>query len=51
MAEVADDEGGDVPLIAHADGISPAAGRGTTPEQDDVLRVMRSAVRSAPQAV
>jgi hypothetical protein len=51
MAEVADDEGGDVPLIAHADGISPAAGRGTTPEQDDILRVMRTAVRSAPQAV
>jgi hypothetical protein len=51
MAEVADDGPGDIPLIAHADGISPAAGRGTTPEQDRVLQVMRTAVRSAPQAV
>ena len=51
MAEVADDGGADIPLIAHADGISPAAGRGTTPEQDAVLDLMRSAVRSAPQAV
>ena len=51
MAEVADDGPGDIPLIAHADGISPAAGRGPTPEQEQVLQVMRTAVRSAPQAV
>ena len=51
MAEVSDAGGGDIPLIAHADGISPAAGRGTTPEQDAILDLMRSAVRAAPQAV
>jgi hypothetical protein len=41
----------DIPLIAHTDGISPAAGRPTTPEQDDVLDGMRDAVRAAAQTV
>jgi hypothetical protein len=46
MARVSADGGPDIPLIAHTDGISPAAGRGTTPEQDAVLGVMREATRS-----
>lgn len=45
MAEVADEGEPDIPLIAHTDGISPAAGRGTTPDQDAVLEVMRAAAR------
>lgn len=45
MARVSDD-GPDIPLIAHTDGISPAAGRATTPEQDAVLAVMREAARA-----
>lgn len=45
MARVSADGGPDIPLIAHADGISPAADRGTTPEQDAVLEVMREATR------
>jgi hypothetical protein len=51
MARVSDDGERDIPLIAHTDGISPAAGRPTTPEQDQLLSVMREAARSAPQAV
>ena len=51
MARVSDGGQPDIPLIAHADGISPAAGRGTTPEQDAVLDVMRDALRAAPQSV
>jgi hypothetical protein len=47
MARVSDDEERDIPLIAHVDGISPAAGRPTTPEQEEVLEVMRDALRSA----
>jgi hypothetical protein len=31
--------------IAHADGIAPAMNRATTPEQDAVLDIMRSATR------
>ena len=38
-------------LIAHRDGISPAASRGTTPDQETVLDVMRQAVRSDTHAV
>src|SRR3954454_15586025 len=34
MARVSVDGEADIPLIAHTDGISRAAGRGTTPEQD-----------------
>ena len=45
MAKVAEDGEPDIPLIAHVEGISPAAGRGTTPEQDQVLDAMRSAAR------
>jgi len=45
MARVGQDGEPDIPLIAHLDGISPAAGRGTTPEQDAVLDVMRAAAR------
>jgi hypothetical protein len=51
MAEVGDGGSADIPLIAHADGISPAAGRGTTAEQEALLDVMWNAVRPAPQAV
>ncbi len=47
MAKVAEHGEPDIPLIAHADGISPAAGRGTTPEQDHVLDVMRTAALAA----
>ncbi|MEO5851689.1 MAG: BLUF domain-containing protein [Nocardioides sp.] len=45
MAKVAEDGEPDIPLIAHTDGISPAAGRRTTPEQDRLLDVMRAAAR------
>lgn len=47
MARVGDDGDSDMPLIAHQDGISPAAGRGTTPAQEEVLTVMRAAARQA----
>jgi hypothetical protein len=47
MARVDADDKPDVPLIAHEDGISPAAGRPTTPEQDRLLDVMRQAATSA----
>lgn len=51
MARVSDDGERDIPLIAHTDGISPAAGHPTTPEQEEVLALMRQAARSAPQTV
>ena len=51
MARVSADGGPDIPLIAHTDGISPAASRGTTPEQDSVLTVMREATRGDTHAV
>ena len=51
MARVSDDGEPDIPLIAHVDGISPASSRGTTPEQDSLLDVMRDAARSEPQTV
>lgn len=44
MARVAEDGESDIPLIAHADGISPAAGHRTTPEQESVLGFMREAL-------
>ena len=45
MARVAPVEGEpDTYLIAHQDGISPAASRGTTPQQEAVLAVMRKAM-------
>lgn len=47
MARVADGGEGDLPLIAHADGIAVAAPRGTaTAEQERVLEVMRDAART-----
>jgi hypothetical protein len=51
MARVAADGQPDIPLIAHADGISPAASRGTTPEQDSLLAIMREATRGDAHAV
>lgn len=47
MARVGEGDEADIPLIAHTDGISPAAGRRTTPDQEAVLEVMRSAARSS----
>jgi hypothetical protein len=47
MAKVAERGEPDIPLIAHTDGIAPAAGRGTTPEQDNLLDVMRGAALAA----
>lgn len=46
MARVGVDGDPDIPLIAHTNGISPAAGRGTTPEQERLLDVMREAARA-----
>ncbi len=51
MARVSADGEPDIPLIAHTDGISPAASRGTTPEQESVLDVMRQAARGDTHAV
>ena len=51
MAKVADEGEPDIPLIAHRDGISPAAGRRTTDEQERVLDVMRRAARGESHAV
>jgi hypothetical protein len=51
MARVSEDGERDIPLIAHTDGIAPAAGRPTTPEQDQLLAEMREAARAAPQTV
>ncbi len=45
MARVSEDGEPDIALIAHRDGISPAAQRGTTAEQELVLEVMRQAAR------
>jgi Sensors of blue-light using FAD len=50
MAEVSADGQPDIPLIAHVDGISPAASRGTTPAQEAVLDVMRAATRDDAHA-
>jgi hypothetical protein len=46
MARVGDEGEADIRLIAHADGVHPAAPKGTTPEQDVLLADMRAAVRS-----
>ncbi len=40
----------DTYLIAHADGIAPAASRGTTAQQEYVLSVMRDSARGAAHA-
>ncbi len=45
MAKVAADGEPDLPLIAGAKGATAAAGRDTTPEQDEVLDVMRAAAQ------
>ena len=47
MAKVAEDGEPDIPLIAHEDGIAPAASRGTTPAQHKLLGVMRAAAGAA----
>lgn len=46
MAEVSDEGGSDIPLIAGAPGVTEAAGHRTTPEQEAVLDVMRVAART-----
>lgn len=43
MARVSADGEPDIPLIAHQDGISPAASRGATPDQEALLQTMRQA--------
>jgi len=45
MARVSADGEPDIPLIAGAGGIIPAAGRGATPEQESILDIMREATR------
>jgi Sensors of blue-light using FAD len=47
MARVSDDGESDIPLLMNVNkgGISPAAPRPTTPEQDSVLEFMRRSVR------
>ena len=51
MARVGEDGEPDIPLIAHVDGISPAAGHRTTPDQEAVLDVMRAAARVGSEVV
>ncbi len=51
MARVSADGEPDIPLIAHVDGISPAAARPTTPEQERLLDVMREAATGAADRV
>jgi Sensors of blue-light using FAD len=51
MARVSADGQPDIPLIAHTDGIAPAASRGTTAEQEEILDVMRQATRDDAHAV
>jgi hypothetical protein len=43
MARVSEDGEPDIPLIAHTDGIAPAAGRRITPAAAEVLTTMRAA--------
>lgn len=47
MAKVAEGGEPDIPLIAHEDGIAPAASRGTTPAQYKLLGTMRAAAGAA----
>ena len=51
MARVAEEGESDIPLIAHTDGISPAAGHPTTAEQEQVLDIMRAAARGGAVTV
>ena len=46
MARVSVEGEPDIPLIAHRDGISPAASRGSSPGQEAVLDVMRQAIKA-----
>lgn len=49
MARVSADGEPDVPLIAHVDGIAPAAARGTTPAQEGIVaRMHRAASAELP---
>ncbi len=50
MARVSEDGEPDIRLIAHTDGIAPAMNRGTSPEQDAVLDIMRAATRGDAHA-
>jgi hypothetical protein len=50
MARVSAEGEPDIPLIAHQDGISPAAARGTTPDQEAVLDILRQATRDDSHA-
>lgn len=45
MAKVAEDGEPDIPLIANQKGITAAASRGTTPEQEALLQIMRDAAK------
>jgi hypothetical protein len=51
MARVSAEGEPDIPLIAHRDGISPAASRGTTADQEAVLDTLREATRDDAHAV
>jgi hypothetical protein len=51
MARVSADGEPDIPMIAHKDGIAPAASRGTTPDQEAVLDVLRQATKDDAHAV
>lgn len=47
MARIEEDDGHAINMIAHADGIAPAAPRGDiTPDQESVLKVMSDAVHA-----
>ena len=50
MARVSADGEPDIPLIARTGGIVPAAGRGSTPEQESILDIMREATRGDAHA-
>jgi hypothetical protein len=51
MARVSAEGEPDIQLIAHKDGISPAAGRGTTPDQETILDILRQATRDDAHAL
>lgn len=50
MAEVSEDGGSDLPLLAGRGGITEGAPRRTTPEQEVVLDVMRVAARATAES-
>ena len=51
MAKVAEDGEPDIPLISNKAGITPAAPRGATAEQESILAFMRDAATSESQTV